>query len=43
MDSPAVIADPDRIQGVLANLLDKALRHTPSDGTVAVAAHPFME
>jgi len=41
--TPAVAADPDRIQEVLGNLLDNALRHTPSGGTVAVAAHPFKD
>jgi len=38
--SPAVIADPDRIQEVLGNLLDNALRHTPPGGTVAIGARP---
>jgi two-component system, OmpR family, sensor histidine kinase BaeS len=27
----------------LATLLDNALRHTPSGGTVAVTAHPFTD
>ncbi len=39
----AVVADPDRIQEVLGNLLDNALRHTPSGGIVAVSAHPFKD
>jgi signal transduction histidine kinase len=37
---PAVTVDPDRIQEVLGNLLDNALRHTPSGGTVAISARP---
>lgn len=35
---PAVVADPDRVQEVLANLLDNALRHTPAGGQVTVKA-----
>ena len=35
---PAVVADPDRVQEVLANLLDNALRHTPAGGRVTVTA-----
>ena len=33
---PAVHAAPDQVQRVLQNLLTNALRHTPSDGAVAV-------
>ena len=32
-----VDADPDRLQQVLGNLLDNALRHTPPEGTVTVS------
>lgn len=35
---PAVVADPDRVQEVLTNLLDNALRHTPAGGRVTVTA-----
>jgi signal transduction histidine kinase len=40
---PTVAVDADRIQEVLGNLLDNALRHTPSGGSVAVAARPADE
>jgi signal transduction histidine kinase len=32
-------ADPDRVEQVLVNLLDNALKHTPTDGKVAVVGH----
>jgi two-component system sensor histidine kinase BaeS len=35
---PDVLADPDRIGQVLANLLENALRHTPPAGAVTVHA-----
>ncbi len=38
-DAAAITVDPDRIQQVLANLLDNALRHTPTGGCVTVTAH----
>jgi signal transduction histidine kinase len=34
--SPPVICAPDKVERVLYNLLANALRHTPSDGSVAV-------
>ncbi|GAC1624958.1 MAG: hypothetical protein NVS4B11_20570 [Ktedonobacteraceae bacterium] len=36
--TPLVLADSDRITQVLLNLLDNARRHTPSGGTITVAA-----
>lgn len=35
---PAVWADPERLGQILTNLLDNALRHTPSGGSVIVSA-----
>ncbi|WP_024795006.1 sensor histidine kinase [Tomitella biformata] len=35
-----VTADPDRMGQVLGNLLDNALRHTPTGGTVTVTSRP---
>lgn len=37
-ETPAVLADSDRITQVLLNLLDNARRHTPSGGTIAIGA-----
>lgn len=37
-DVPDLIVDADRINEVLTSLLDNALRHTPSGGTVTVRA-----
>ncbi len=33
-------ADPERIEQVMGNLLDNALRHTPAGGTVTVTSRP---
>jgi signal transduction histidine kinase len=37
--SPPVICAPDKVERVLYNLLANALRHTPSDGSIAVRVH----
>ena len=42
-DLPAVHADSTRIGHVLGNLLNNALRHTPSGGTVTVAVREVEE
>jgi signal transduction histidine kinase len=39
-DRVAVLCAPEQVERVLFNLLTNALRHTPSDGTVAVRAEP---
>ncbi len=40
-DSPPVRCAPDKVERVLANLLSNALRHTPSDGSIAVRVEPL--
>jgi signal transduction histidine kinase len=42
IDRP-VLADPDRIQLVLSNLVENALRHTPSGGRIELRAAPDSE
>jgi signal transduction histidine kinase len=37
---PTAFCAPDKVERVLYNLLTNALRHTPSDGTVAVQVEP---
>lgn len=37
-DPAPVLVDPDRIQRVLYNLVQNAIRHTPAEGAVTVAA-----
>ena len=37
-DLPPVLIDPERVRRVLINLIQNALRHTPADGSVTVAA-----
>lgn len=38
-DGSMLFVDPDRMQQVLGNLLDNALRHTPVGGSVTVQCH----
>jgi signal transduction histidine kinase len=38
---PPVRCAPDKIERVLFNLLTNALRHTPSDGSVAISVAPL--
>jgi two-component system phosphate regulon sensor histidine kinase PhoR len=37
--SPTVLADHGRIEQVLVNLLDNAIKYTPENGTVNISAH----
>ncbi len=37
---PAVLCEPEQVERILFNLLTNALRHTPSDGSVAVVVEP---
>jgi two-component system sensor histidine kinase KdpD len=37
-DLPPVTADPDRLERVLANLVENALRYSPEEGRVTVSA-----
>jgi signal transduction histidine kinase len=38
---PTVVCAPDKVERVLLNLLTNAIRHTPSDGAVAVVVEPL--
>ena len=41
--APPVRCAPDKVERVLLNLLTNALRHTPSDGSIAVLAEPASD
>jgi signal transduction histidine kinase len=41
--NPVARCAPDKVERVLLNLLTNALRHTPSDGSVAVFVEPLEE
>jgi signal transduction histidine kinase len=40
---PSAFCAPDKVERVLLNLLTNALRHTPSDGSVAVVVEPLED
>ncbi|HWR07490.1 HAMP domain-containing sensor histidine kinase [Sporomusa sp.] len=40
---PPVIADPDRLGQVLANLLTNAIRHADTGSIIAITAHPHQQ
>jgi signal transduction histidine kinase len=41
--SPTVRCAPDKVERILLNLLTNALRHTPSDGSIAVRVAPASD
>jgi signal transduction histidine kinase len=41
--APMVRCAPDKVERVLFNLLTNALRHTPSDGSIAIVVEPLRE
>jgi signal transduction histidine kinase len=41
--SPPVLCAPEKVERILYNLLANALRHTPTDGSVAVRVHPIAD
>lgn len=37
---PRILADPDRLEQALLNVLDNALKYTPGDGVIRIVARP---
>jgi two-component system phosphate regulon sensor histidine kinase PhoR len=42
-DLPPVLADPERVQQVISNLLHNAIKFTPSGGRITISAEPVGE
>ena len=40
-DLPPVLADPDRVEQILINLMTNAVQYSPSGGSIAVYARPL--
>jgi two-component system OmpR family sensor kinase len=42
-ETPFLRADPDRLRQVLLNILDNAIRHTPTSGAIRLTARPASD
>ncbi len=43
VELPDIITDPDRVQQVIGNLIDNAIRWTPAGGTITLSAVPSAD